>query len=184
MIVSVDLRLASVISALSGVIGPAVETSAFATEQVQVVAGHVQALRKQADHSEEYERLEYRYLRHLATDVVGGAEGGPRTSGAAGYLRELLATPEAAGLSDLRAAHAALGTAVADFVAAEGEDGTAESVARSTRTIVRAEHEQSLRDRSFFEPFGYEDGSVDIEPIDQMMDGFRSKYPTRDGAQA
>ncbi|MBK0870344.1 hypothetical protein INP57_26395 [Saccharopolyspora sp. HNM0986] len=184
MIVSVDIRLASMISALSNVIAPAVETNAFATEQAQLVAGHLQALQAQREHSAEYERLEHRYLRHLAADVVLGTEGGPRTSEAAGRLGELLDSPEPVGLSDLRAAHAALATAVADFVAAEGEDGTDESVARSTRSIVRAEHAQSLRDRSFFKPFGYEDGSVDVEPIDQMMDGFRNKYPTRDGASA
>lgn len=80
MIVSVDTRLASMISALGGAVLPAVGDNAFVTEQAQLVVGHLQVLRAQGEYSEEYEVLEHRYLRRLATDVAEHAEGGPRTT--------------------------------------------------------------------------------------------------------
>ena len=184
MIVSVDIRIASMLSALSGTIIPALENTGFVAEQAQLLAGHLQALRTQAEFSDEYETLEHRYIRQLAQGLIEAAEGGPQTTKAVTRLRALLGKDEPVGIAAVREEHRALCAAVADYVAAEGEDGTDESVARTTRIVLRAEHEQSLRDRSFFSSFGYEDGSVDIQPIDQMMAEFRSKFPTEGGALA
>ncbi|WP_216892816.1 hypothetical protein [Nocardia alni] len=184
MIVSVDIRIASMLSALSGTIVPALEKGGFAAEQAQLLAGHLQVLRTQSEFSDEYETLEHRYTRRLAQDVIETAEGGPQTTKAVIRIRALLDKGEPVGIAAVREAHTALCTAVADFVAAEGEDGTDESVARTTRIVLRAEHEQSLRNRSFFSSFGYEDSSADIQPIDRMMADFRSKFPAKDGASA
>jgi hypothetical protein len=182
VIVTVDTRLASMVSALTGAILPAVGADAFVTEQAQLVAGHLQVLRAQDEYSEEYEVLEHRYLRRLAADLASGAEGGPRTTEAVTRLRGLLDKGEPARLGELRAAQPALAQAVADFVSAEGEDGTDGSIVRSTRLILIAEHAQSLRDRAFNAPFGYEDGSVEITPIDRMMSEFRTSFPREAGA--
>lgn len=182
MIVSVDTRLASMVSALAGAVLPAVGDNAFVTEQAQLVVGHLQVLRAQGEYSEEYEVLEHRYLRRLATEVAERAEGGPRTTEAANRLNGLVDKGEPELLGQLREAQLALSRAVAEFVAAEGEDGTDGSVARTTRLVVAAEHAQSLRDRSFNAPFGYEDGSVEITPIDRMMSEFRTAFPAEEAA--
>jgi hypothetical protein len=184
MIVSVDTRLASMLSAMTGAILPAVQGNGFVTEQAKLVAGHLQVLRAQGEFCEEYEFLEHRYLRRLAAALAEGAEGGSRTTAAAMRLRGLAGKAEPTRIGEVREAHTELGTAVADFMAAEGEDGTDESVARSTTIVLEAEHAQALRDRSFNSPFGYEDGSVEIAPIQDMMRDFRTSFPAGDGAQA
>ena len=177
MIVSVDTRLASMLSAMTGAILPAVGDNAFVTEQAQLVAGHLQVLRAQGEYSEEFEHLEHRYMRVLAAELAAGAEGGPRTTDAASRLRGLLDRGEPDRIGAIREAHQELCTAVTDFIAAEGADGTDASIARSTQVVIRAEYAQSLRDRAFCGPFGYEDGSVEIAPIDQMMNEFRASFP-------
>jgi hypothetical protein len=179
VIVSVDTRLASMLSAMTGAILPVVGDNAFVTEQAQLVAGHLQVLRAQGEHSEEFELLEHRYMRALAADLAEGAEGGSRTAEAATRVRGLLDRGEPDRVGAIREAHQELCTAVTDFIAAEGADGTDASIDRSTRLVLRAEHEQSLRDRAFCAPFGYEDGSVEIAPIDRMMSEFRARFPTK-----
>ena len=133
MIVSVDTRLASMLSAMTGAILPVVGDNAFVTEQAQLVAGHLQVLRAQGEYSEEFEHLEHRYMRALAAELAAGAEGGPRTTDAASRLRGLL--------------------------------------------------DRGEPDRAFCGPFGYEDGSVEIAPIDRMMSDFRASFPGK-GASA
>jgi hypothetical protein len=177
MIVSVDTRLASMISAMTGAVLPAVAGDAFAGEQAQLLAGHLQVLRAQAPFSDEFERLEHRHTRGLARDLTDAAEGGPRTVRSVEGLRALLDRGMPAEIADVRAAQHELTAGLEEFVAAEGDDGTEASVARSTRLITRAEYQQSLRDRSFFGPFGYEDSPDSVAPIPDMMAQFRSEFP-------
>ncbi|HJQ47007.1 MAG TPA: phosphotransferase [Amycolatopsis sp.] len=74
--------------------------------------------------------------------------------------------------------------AVVELLAAEGTDGTDVCVAGSPRAVLAAEHAQSLRDRSFHAAFGYEDGSVEIAPLDRMMSEFRTALPAKEETPA
>jgi hypothetical protein len=65
---------------------------------------------------------------------------------------------------------------VAGLIHAEGIDGTDASSKQSTQIILESEYEQALRDRSFFSPFGYEDGDPSVLSIDDMMTRFRQKF--------
>jgi hypothetical protein len=184
MIVSIDTRLASMLSAMNDAIVPALSDNAFAAEQAQLVTAHLQVLLLQSEYAEEYERLEYRYLRALASDIAREAEGGVRTTRAAALLNRLTTQCESSSIRDVREAHSTLGHAIAAYIEEEGEDGSAESLQRTSRAVLRAEHAQAQRDRSFNSPFGYEDTPDAVDSIEDMMRTFRAEFPDEPGLRA
>jgi hypothetical protein len=183
MIISVDARLASMLSAMTDSVLPALADNAFAAEQAQLVAGHLHVLRLQSEYAEEYEQLELRYLRSLAAEVSDRARGERLTTHAAALLHRLACGQELSNIREVREAHRELGDAFAAFLEAEGEDGTPESVEWSTRTVLEAEYAQAQRDRSFNRAFGYEGSADVIASIEAMMATFRADFPTEQGAR-
>lgn len=161
MIVTTDTRLASMLSAVTEVILPAVQDSGFAFEQTQLLAAHLQALRTQEEHAQEFERLELEYLRRLASDLA---------------VPEL-PTGNAESIADTRAVAAALKTAIIEFLTAQGESGDDASIRKSDQIVLAAEHAQSLRERCFYSCFGYEDSDPPFGSVPAMMDQFRAEFP-------
>lgn len=184
MIASVEIRLASMLSALTGAILPAVQSNPFAREQAELLAGHLQVLQTQGNHAEEFERLEHFHTRRLATEVVVDSVGGEKSAAAEGAVRQALNVPVPQGIAAIRVAQSSLAAVIADFVTAQGVDGSSESIARSNTVILAAEYVQSLRNRSYFSPFGYEAGTDDVKPIEQMMNEFRAEFADIEGASA
>ncbi|MDV2477080.1 hypothetical protein F8M49_20280 [Rhodococcus zopfii] len=182
MIVSTDIRLASMLSALTGTILPEIAEHGFAREQAELLAGHLNALRVQGAFAEEFERLEFNYTRNLAREILRDSTGGEMTTAATARVQSALDEKAPTDITDIRAAQSILTSLIAELVSAQGIDGGAASVVWSTRTIVDAEHGQSLRDRSFFSPFGYESGSDEVKPIEEMMGDFRKQFNEDSGA--
>lgn len=182
MIVSEEVRLTSMISALTGTIVPALGDNSFAAEQAALVVGHLQVLRAHLDYSDEYEALEYAQALQLGHALVALSEGGAKTVGAAARLQSELDTPVPSNIREIREADRRVSTAVADLIEAQGQDGSSACIQQSTRTVLRHEHTQSIRDRSYFAPFGYEDGARPIPSMDAMMDDFRSHYTEQESS--
>jgi hypothetical protein len=172
------------LSALTGAILPAVADDSHASEQAQLLMAHLNALRIQSDHIEEFERLEHLHARKLATDLTAAAEGGPVSSGAAQHLRSLLSAPVPRTISDTRVVQCALLEAIADFLSAQNVDGAEKSVNESTLAVLDSEYEQSLRDRTLFAPFGYDPNDPRFSSIERMMCDFRSMYPQEEAGNS
>lgn len=181
MIPSVDTRLASMASSLTGVIAPALAgTNPFAEEQTALLVGHLQVLRGQQPIVDEFEQLEYNRTRGFGRDLlvaVDEGEGGELVCAAAAALQALLDGPVPFTMTALRGAQDELTAAITTLVTADGVDGTAASVAATTEVVLAYEHPHSLRLRSYFSAMGYESGgNTPVPPIDEMMDDFRRTY--------
>ncbi len=106
MIPSIDTRLASMISTLSGVIAPALGSSnPFAAEQAGLLMAHLGLLRAQEPFTAEFEQLDYNRNRAFAQDLLAAVtdDSGKDTKAAAAALRQLLDAPVPFSLSALRA---------------------------------------------------------------------------------
>jgi hypothetical protein len=183
MIPSIDTRLASMASAVSGVIGPALgTTNPFASEQATLLVGHLQVMRVQQGAAEEFEHLDYNRTRAFARELADAAEGGAAVQAAATAVRLTLDAPVPFTITQVRAAQDVIAAAIGGLVTAAGEDGTDAYVATSSAIVTRQERAQSIRFRSYFAVMGYEDGSRPIPPMEQMMDEFRAEYGAPAGA--
>ena len=177
MIPSIDTRLASMASAVSGVIAPALgDSNPFASEQAALLVGHLQVLRVQQGASEEFEHLDYNRTRAFARELADAADGGPQVQAAAQAIRDALNAPVPFTITQIRAAQDVLAAAIGDAITAAGTDGTADYIAASQRIVIAQERAQSIRYRSYFAVMGYEDGSRPIPPLEEMMAEFRSAY--------
>jgi hypothetical protein len=177
MIPSVDTRLASMASSLTGVIGPALAgTNPFAEEQAALLVGHLQVLRGHQPVTDEFERLEHNRTRAFARDLLAAVDGGERVRAASAALRGWLEGPVPFTMTTLRHAQDELTAAIAALIDADGVDGTAASVAASTAVVLAYERPHSLRLRAYYAAMGYESGSTEVPAIDAMMTEFRAGY--------
>lgn len=178
MIPSVDTRLATMASSVTGVIAPALAgANPFAEEQAALLVGHLQVLRGQQPVLDEFEQLEHNRTRAFARDLLEVVDGGEHVDAAASALRAALEAPVPFTMVAVRAAQDELTAAITTLVEADGADGTEASVAASTAVVLRYEHPHSLRLRSYFAAMGYEGaGSTDVPALDDMMTEFRASY--------
>ena len=179
MIPSVDTRLATMVSSMTGVIAPRLAgTDPFAEEQAALLVGHLQVLRGQQPIVDEFEQLEHNRTRALARellDAVAGVEG-PETAAAVEALRGLLEGPVPFTMAAVRDAQDRLTAAISELVRADGVDGTEETVAATTRIVLAYEQPHSLRLRSYFSAMGYESGESVVPPLEAMMEDFRALF--------
>lgn len=180
MIPSNDTRLASMASALTGAVLPALGTSnPFALEQAQLVVGHLQIIRAQEPHADEFEHLDYNRVRVFARELLDTAEGGPATDQAAAAVRDLLEGPVPYTTPAVRRGHDELAAAIGVLISAIGEDGEPESLSASETTTLRHEAENAMRYRAYFALMGYEDGSIPMPDLETLMTEFRAAYGAR-----
>jgi hypothetical protein len=174
MIPSTETRLASMASAMTGAVLPALgKAHPFATEQAQLVAGHLAVLKAQEPYADEFERLDYNRLRVFAVELLAASSGGPRTDQASAALRDLLAGPVPYTITEIRAAHDKMSAAIGGLIAQVGIDGTEESLRASDEVGLRHERENALRYRAYFAAMGYEDGTVPMPDLPTLMADFR-----------
>lgn len=177
MIPSVDTRLASISSAVTGAILPALgDTNPFATEQAQLAAGHLMVLRAQEPFAEEFERLDYNRLRACARELADAGDGGESTDRAVAAVREHLEGPIPYSLAEIRTAHDRLAAAVCVLLATIGRDGSEAALERTDAIAIRCERDNAARYRSWFGLMGYEDGSFPTQELPDLMSEFRAAY--------
>ena len=177
MIPSVDTRLASVSSALTGAILPALaDSNPFATEQGQLAAGHLMVLRAQEPYAEEFERLDLNRLRACARELAQASDGAEETAAAVRGVRERLEGPVPYSVAEIRTAHDALAATVCELIAAVGRDGSQTALEQTQAIGTRYERESAARYRSWFALMGYEDGTFPIQQLPELMSDFREAH--------
>lgn len=177
MIPSTETRLASMASAVTGAVLPALGSAhPFAAEQAQLVAGHLAVLRAQEPYSDEFEHLDYNRLRTFARELLSATVGGTATDAAGKGLQNLLEGPVPFTTAGVRRCHDEMAAVIGDVIAAVGVDGTDASLRATDEVVLRHERENALRYRAFFALMGYEDGSVPMPDLDTLMTDFRRVY--------
>jgi hypothetical protein len=151
---TVDERLASVVRALTEVILPHLPPEAsLAQEQTQLAIGHLQILRAQLDFLPAYEREELEDAKAVGSALCAAINGGPVTDAARSVLAACISGADGA---DVRHQTTALNKAVDALVKAVSEDGADDTKATLSRVILEHEKVRVLKDRKWFQPFGFD----------------------------
>jgi hypothetical protein len=160
---SVDLRIRSMLRALTQVVIPALDArDALAQEQARLLVGHLHALSLQCAHEARFVALEDRAMRRLGQALLAASGGGPVTRTAAAGVRESLEAPDGFGI----------GSAIDRLILAGREDGSPsfrDAVARLTLAHGRA---AALRGRSWFAAMGFGGDPARLPSIGTMLDQF------------
>jgi hypothetical protein len=166
---SIDLRLASMIRALTDVIIPALgATDGLAAEQAQLVLGHLHVLRGQVDHTGPFAQLEHRAASSLGQALIADAGRGACDATALARLEAALAVDAGAQVGSLSAGAEAIRAAIEDVIrSSTDEDGGAR-----LQSIV-IEHERRTADdcRTWFAAMGWEGGEHRLPSIAERADG-------------
>jgi hypothetical protein len=158
---SIELRLRTMIRAVTEVIAPALDPQdSLAREQSQLLLGHLHALLQQHTHEAGMERLEYHALGELARALTATCAGGPVTTSAAADLRAL--PPDATT--------AVIAHAVERLLIASGEDGSETFQRASAALVLDHARESALRGRAWFKPMGFDSSPESLPAIDTLLD--------------
>lgn len=155
---SIELRLRSMIRAITETILPAVDPgNSLAQEQTRLLLGHLHALLLQHAHAGEIAQLVKRDAERLANDLLREVRGGPQTMGAALHLRAALA-----GTGSI--AHA-----VEQLLVASGVDGDPVFVDFSERTVLDYSRSQASRGRAWFKAMGFDSAPDTLPDIPALL---------------
>lgn len=160
---SVDLRIRSMLRALTEVVIPALDArDALAQEQARLLVGHLHALSLQCAHEARFVALEDEAMRRLGQALLASSAGGPVTLAAAAAVRDSLGAPDGPRVA----------AAIDRLILASAEDGLPsfrEAVARLTLAHARA---AALRGRSWFAAMGFGGDPARLPAIETMLDEF------------
>lgn len=163
---SLDVRIQSMIRALTDTVLPQLIPGTAAADQAALVAGHLAVIRDQIDIAVGFDRYELRLYSLLAESLIDGASGGPRTTTAVSLLTSLLTSLVSAGSAhspaDVRAQVDALGSAIESLVHAVAVDGSNGAGGRVTAIVVDHERRRIAANRKLFLGMGWESDSEDL----------------------
>lgn len=158
---SIELRLRTMIRAITEVIMPAVDPQdSLAREQTQLLLGHLHALLQQHAHEARMDTLEQRELSDLAQTLTAASAGGPETMRVSATLRAL---PPDTPTNVL--AHA-----VEALLIASGEDGSEPFQRESAALVLDHARAAALRGRAWFKPMGFDPTPERLPAIDALLD--------------
>jgi hypothetical protein len=167
---SIDVRLSTMIRAMADVVIPALsETPGLASEQAQLVLGHLHVLRQQVDHAGRFEELEYRAALSLGEALVAGAGEGSSSSPAWQRLEAALAADVGARPADTRNGGEAIRGAV-EALLREGAGGGSDDEARLRAIVLQHERTAADLNRTWFAAMGWESPDHGLPSIPEVAD--------------
>ncbi|MGE0487094.1 MAG: hypothetical protein AB7Q81_23280 [Gammaproteobacteria bacterium] len=144
---SIELRLRTMMRAMSEVIVPAIDAdNSLAREQAQLMFGHLNALLRHHTLELRVDAHEDAAARELARALLDAGGGGARTMAARDALTAALAGADADAL-----AHA-----LERLVIAAGADGEPALHAASARLVLDHARRQNRLGRAWFKPMGFD----------------------------
>lgn len=162
MMPSIDDRLGSMARAVQEAILPALDsTQSLAIEQAQLLLAHIAMIRCQLDFAPDFERTEAAELASLARELLQEGQGGAMTMAACQALNSALSAATFDQIADVRRTTASLGDAIEALIDASGTDGDASFKEASFKKVIDAGRIAATRDRSWFQPAGFE--AVDVQ---------------------
>lgn len=172
-----SLQLQTAIRAMADVVLPAVDpANKLAQEQAQLVIGTLGLMQQRLALWYRYDRDELRRYLELNGELAA-ARGGARTQAAAAELARAAAAGAdvyeraRAEPAELEAAVLALRAAVGELVAAADADGEPAGLSALQRAVLAAARVQTLRERAWLAPTGFESDPKSLKPIEQQLAG-------------
>lgn len=162
---SVDVRITTMIRALADVIVPALDQSpGLASEQAQLVLGHLHVLREQLGYAAHFEQLEWQAATSLGEALVGATTGPRSASPAWRELEVALSANAGAHAQDTRDRAEAIRAGVEELIRTD----TAEA-ARLGSIILEHERAAANLNRSWFAGMGWESGDSGLPSIPELI---------------
>lgn len=159
MMPSIELRLRTLMRALSEVILPAIDPSnSLAQEQARLLLGHLHAIALQLDHEATLNAHDDEATRQLAYALLASADGGDQTRAAQAALA-LAVNGDRHGLLE----------AIDAFVLAGGVDGSPTCKAASMRLVLDDARAAAWRGRAWFRAMGYEPDPAALPDIPTLL---------------
>ncbi|SNT12528.1 hypothetical protein [Rhodococcoides kyotonense] len=167
---SLDVRIQSMIRALTDTVLPQLVPGTAAADQAALVAGHLAVIRDQIDIAVEFDRYELRSYSLLAESLIGSVTGGPKTTSAVSLLTSLTATQREDGPADVCAHVDTLGSAIESLVHAVAVDGSNGAGASVTATVVDHERRRVAANRKLFLGMGWESDSTELPDLTKLSE--------------
>ncbi len=159
MIPPIELRLRSLMRAVSEVILPAIDpANSLAQEQARLLLGHLHAISLQLGHEAALVEKDDEAARQLAYVLLASAGGGAHT-GAAQAALALAVNGERHGLLE----------AIDAFVLASGVDGSEACRESSLRLVLDAARAAAWRGRAWFRAMGFEPDPAALPDIPTLL---------------
>ncbi|MCK9285185.1 MAG: hypothetical protein M0P39_12995 [Rhodocyclaceae bacterium] len=174
---SIELRIQTMMKAMTEVILPAIESgNDLAREQGQLMIAHLGLLARHWDKALAYDTLCLGELIRLAKRLCDEASGGPRTTAAAAALRELLHSHAPDGAvpatqARINEVRVALAAGIDHLVRATEVDSSAAFHAGSAKAILDHAALQAWRDRVWFADAGMDPERAGLPSIEAMLTG-------------
>lgn len=162
---SIDLRLRSLMRAVSEVILPAIDpANSLAQEQARLLLGHLHAISLQLGHEDELAAQDDETARQLAYALLASADGGTHTRAAQAALA-LAVNGGRHGLLE----------AIDAFVLASGVDGSEACRASSLRIVLDDAHAAARHGRAWFRAMGFDPDPASLPDIPTLLAARRAR---------
>lgn len=159
---SVELRIRSMMRALTEVVLPAVDPhNALAQEQARLLLGHLHALALHHRDESTLDALSDAALETLARALLGDSVGGAHTQAAAHAVRQALPAADARALS----------RAVEELIVAAGIDGDADFQASSAALVLTHARTETWRGRTWFKAMNFDARPEQLPSIEHLLRG-------------
>jgi hypothetical protein len=166
---SIDVRIDSMIRALSDFVIPELDAGGTGAGQAALVLGHLHVLRGQVDLAGPFEKFELTTSLQLASELLAVAAGGERTESAMTGLRAAVAGASDHDPVGVRSSTETLRGNIEDLIRASAVDGDP-AVSDQLQTIVLG-HERGQADanRSLFAGMSWESGETDLPDLHSLL---------------
>ena len=159
---SVELRIRSMMRALTEVVLPAVDPhNSLAQEQARLLLGHLHALALHHRDEARLDEINAAAMATLARELIACSAGGIHTGDATARLREIIPTADPRALSH----------AVEALMVASGIDGDADFQARSAALVLAHARTDTLRGRAWFKVMNFDATPEQLPSIEQLLRG-------------
>jgi hypothetical protein len=167
---STDVRIDSMIRALSDFVIPDLPAGGTGAQQAALVLGHLHVLRGQIDLVAPFEEFELRQTVTQAQSLIEVSEGGERTTAAAAALEAALAEVDDRDPGRVRGSAERLRGRIEELLRASAEDGTPAAEERVQGVVVASERVLADAYRSLFAGNGWESGDdAGLPDLDKLL---------------
>lgn len=165
---SISARLDSMIQAMDDILLPAIEADkSLAREQGQLVVAHLNLMKKQLAHADDFDRIELGAAVHLGQRLLEITTGDPGVVSDRQALQA--AIDEGKALPVRQEAIRAVNGATENFVRALRQSGERSSIDAMTSTVLALSHEQSRRNLIWFASNGFDAERDSLPGIESLF---------------
>lgn len=166
---SVEVRIDSMIRALSDFVIPELPAGGTGAEQAALVLGHLHVLRGQIDLVAPFEAFELRHTVAEARSLLEVARGGDRTAATVVGLKAALDEIDERNPTHVRRSAEQVRSRIEELIRACAEDGEPAATALAQSVVVTFERVLADANRSLFADKGWESDQTGLPDLADLL---------------